>query len=77
MAKDEFHPFSGEIKSQDGIVYSEDYHEITPKEIVMMDWLVDNINGRNSDDEGTERKCEISGSCTRCFQGKRWRGEIV
>lgn len=46
MAKDEFHPFSGEIKSQDGIVYSEDYHEITPKEIVMMDWLVDNISGR-------------------------------
>ncbi len=41
-----FHPFSGEITSQDGTTHSSDQSGITPKEIVMMDWLVDNIEGK-------------------------------
>lgn len=41
-----FHPFSGEITSQDGTIHSSDQNGITPKEIVTMDWLVDNIEGK-------------------------------
>ena len=41
-----FHPFSGEITSQDGIKHSSEQNKITPKEIVTMDWLVDNIKGK-------------------------------
>lgn len=41
-----FHPFSGEITSQDGTRHSSDENGITPKEIVTMDWLVDNIEGK-------------------------------
>lgn len=41
-----FHPFSGEIMSQDGIVHNSDQNGITPKEIVTMDWLADNIIGK-------------------------------
>ncbi len=46
MSDGMFHPFSGEIASQDGTVHSSDENGITPKEIVMMDWLVDNIKGK-------------------------------
>lgn len=41
-----FHPFSGEIISQDGTRHSSDENGITPKEIVTMDWLADNIEGK-------------------------------
>ena len=41
-----FHPFSGEITSQEGTKHSNDENGITPKEIVTMDWLVDNIEGK-------------------------------
>ena len=41
-----FHPFSGEITSQDGMIHSSDENGITPKEIVTMDWLIDNIIGK-------------------------------
>lgn len=41
-----FHPFSGDITSQDGTIHSNSQNGITPKEIVMMDWLVDNIEGK-------------------------------
>lgn len=41
-----FHPFSGEITSQDGLIHNSDQNGITPKEIVTMDWLADNIIGK-------------------------------
>lgn len=46
VADEIFHPFSGEITSQDGTIHSSDQSGITPKEIVMMDWLIDNIIGK-------------------------------
>lgn len=38
----DFNPFSGTIYSQDGLVHNNP-DAITPKEIVTMDWLCDNI----------------------------------
>lgn len=40
----DFNPFSGTIYSQDGLVHNNP-DAITPKEIVTMDWLCDNIIG--------------------------------
>ncbi len=40
-----FHPFEGELKSQDGIVRTKDDTLLTSREIIMMDWLNENIIG--------------------------------
>lgn len=54
IASGEFNPFSGTIYSQDGVVHQADRLSnldddtqtgITPKQIVTMDWLADNIIG--------------------------------
>lgn len=40
-----FAPFSGTIRTQDGQVLDDRTHPITPKEIITMDWLADNVIG--------------------------------
>lgn len=41
----EFNPFSGILYSQNGIVQSDPSKELSPEEIVTMDWLAENIIG--------------------------------
>lgn len=41
-----FQPFDGVIRSQDGTVQSEEGESMTPKEIVTMNWLAENVVGR-------------------------------
>ena len=38
-------PFSGEIRAQDGTVMNKSDQVISPKEIITMDWLADNVVG--------------------------------
>lgn len=40
-----FHPFSGTLYSQNGIMKRDDDHIAAPEEIITMDWLADNIIG--------------------------------
>ena len=40
-----FHPFTGPIKDQEGIVHCDKTELIKPEDIVTMDWLVDNVVG--------------------------------
>ncbi|WP_251391015.1 BMP family ABC transporter substrate-binding protein [Mediterraneibacter agrestimuris] len=41
----QFSPFSGKIYSQEGIVQKDSHSQLTPEEIVKMDWLADNVIG--------------------------------
>ena len=41
----EFNPFSGKIVSQDGVVQTDGDDELSPGEIITMDWLCDNVLG--------------------------------
>ena len=40
-----FHPFSGVLYSQTGIVRGNPDHTFTPEEIMKMDWLAENVIG--------------------------------
>ncbi|MEF9955343.1 MAG: BMP family ABC transporter substrate-binding protein [Clostridium sp.] len=40
-----FHPFSGILYSQDGIVQTDENHTLAPEEIITMDWLAANVIG--------------------------------
>lgn len=40
-----FHPFSGTLYSQNGVIMRDDDHIPAPEEIITMDWLADNIIG--------------------------------
>ncbi len=42
----EFHPFSGILHSQTGIIHAEEDSSLSPKDIITMNWLADNIIGR-------------------------------
>ncbi len=46
ISKGEFNPFYGKLYSQDGIVQEDPNRELTPEEIIKMDWLADNVIGR-------------------------------
>lgn len=41
----EFHPFSGVLYSQQGVVQSDPERSLTPEEIIAMDWLAENVIG--------------------------------
>ena len=45
ICSDILKPFSGDIVAQDGTVRNESDLVIPPKEIITMDWLVDNVEG--------------------------------
>ena len=45
MIDGRFHPFEGELRSQEGIVRTNDDTPLTSREIIMMDWLNENIIG--------------------------------
>lgn len=46
-----FHPFSGILYSQDGIVQRDENHTLAPEEIITMDWLAENVIGSIPDFE--------------------------
>ena len=45
ISRGEFNPFYGKLYSQDGIVQEDPNRELTPEEIIMMDWLAENVVG--------------------------------
>jgi basic membrane lipoprotein Med (substrate-binding protein (PBP1-ABC) superfamily) len=56
ISSGEFYLFSGELRSQDGLVQDENAGELTPEQIMKMDWLAENIIGSIPDlDELTEQ----------------------
>lgn len=46
-----FHPFSGTLYSQDGMIQKDDDHTLAPEEIITMNWLADNVIGSIPDFE--------------------------
>lgn len=40
-----FHPFSGILRSQSGVLQNDENHVLTPEEIITMDWLSENVIG--------------------------------
>lgn len=40
-----FHPFSGILYSQNGIIQEDENHTLAPEEIITMDWLAENVIG--------------------------------
>ncbi len=55
-----FHPFESDIYSRDGICRCGENNKLTPKEIVTMNWLVENIVGSIPEpDEMTEEAREL------------------
>lgn len=53
-----FQPFDGIIRSQDGTVQSEEGESLTPKEIVTMNWLAENVVGRIPDFEELSKEAQ-------------------
>lgn len=45
IASGEYHPFSGILYSQDGMIQSDPHKILSPEEIITMDWLADNVIG--------------------------------
>lgn len=45
ISKGEFHPFSGALYSQTGVVLEDPNCSLSPEEIAAMDWLADNVIG--------------------------------
>ena len=41
-----FHPFEGVLISQNGAVQEDESHRLTPMEIITMNWLAENVEGR-------------------------------
>ena len=46
IIKGEFHPFSGELRNQEGKIMNKAGETLDPDEIIEMDWLMDNIVGK-------------------------------
>ena len=45
MIKNEFHPFEGMIRGQDGLIKNEEGVIMAPEDLMKMSWLVDNVVG--------------------------------
>ena len=45
IATGEYHPFSGILYSQDGMIQSDPNKILSPEEIITMNWLADNVVG--------------------------------
>ena len=60
ISRGEFNPFYGKLYSQDGIVQEDPNRELTPEEIIMMDWLAENVIGHiPTEDELVEHSLPI------------------
>ena len=45
ISRGEFNPFYGKLYSQNGVVQEDANRELTPDEIILMDWLAENVVG--------------------------------
>ena len=45
MRTGEFNPFSGALYSQEGKIQSEHSADLSPEDIITMDWLAENVIG--------------------------------
>lgn len=45
IIRGEFQPFTGVLRSQDGVVSEDENHDLSPEEIAQMDWLAENVKG--------------------------------
>lgn len=45
ISRGEFNPFYGKLYSQNGVVQEDANQELTPEEIILMDWLAENVVG--------------------------------
>ena len=60
ICRNDFYPFEGIVRAQDGTVMCGEGQILTPAEIVAMDWLADNVVGRIPDrNELTEEAREV------------------
>lgn len=60
ICRNDFYPFEGIVRAQDGTVMCGEGQILTPAEIVAMDWLADNVAGRIPDrNELTEEAREV------------------
>lgn len=46
LCRDDFNPFSGVLYSQNGMVQNDPDKALSPEEIIEMDWLAENVEGR-------------------------------
>ena len=51
IRENSFHPFYGVLRAQDHTIKNEDEEIMTPEEIMLMNWLVDNVEGEIPDVE--------------------------
>jgi len=49
ICQSEFEPFEGLVYAQNGKVYGREGERLSPEEIITMDWLADNVEGRLPD----------------------------
>jgi basic membrane lipoprotein Med (substrate-binding protein (PBP1-ABC) superfamily) len=45
ITQQEYEPFSGVLRGQNGVLYGRENTRMTPEEIITMDWLADNVVG--------------------------------
>lgn len=61
----DFHPFSGILYSQSGVIQGDENHILAPEEIITMDWLAENVVGSIPDfsmlTEAAKQVVHISG----------------
>ena len=58
ISKDLFEPFADELKDQKGKVRNQKGRDLTPEQIITMDWLLDNVIGKIPELEELEEGCE-------------------
>ena len=58
ISKDLFEPFADELKDQKGKVRNQKGRNLTPEQIITMDWLMDNVIGKIPELEELEEGCE-------------------
>ena len=58
ISKDLFEPFADELKDQKGKVRNQKGRNLTPEQIITMDWLLDNVIGKIPELEELEEGCE-------------------
>ncbi|MBQ4284107.1 MAG: BMP family ABC transporter substrate-binding protein, partial [Lachnospira sp.] len=59
ICNDEFEPFAGVLVDQQGNIRNDDEHELTPEEIITMDWLLDNVVGSIPDVSELEDSAQL------------------
>lgn len=59
ICDDEFEPFAGVLKDQAGVIRNDGERELTPEDIITMDWLLDNVVGTIPDISQLEESAQL------------------